>query len=69
MSYKQKDDYDMIFGWSIDRAIEVRKLNSGIGVACTIDDIMSDAQKLIDKAKTFKLSDEETNEGENGQSH
>lgn len=53
MSFSQPKSYDIMYGWSIDRAIQV--LQHGAKDGFTVDEVISAAKKLADAANDYAV--------------
>jgi len=56
MSFSQPKSYDIMYGWSVDRAIQVLQHGSKDGF--TVDDVIAAAKKLADAAGDYAVTDE-----------
>ncbi len=54
MTFRQPKSYDIMYGWSIDRAIQVRQHGSD---KFTVDDVIADAKKLADAADAYAVDE------------
>ncbi len=61
MSFKQEQDYNMIFGWALDRAANIRQSGSA-GKDYTVEDVLADADKIIAHGAKYILDAEQPQE-------
>ncbi len=55
MSFQQPKSYDIMYGWSVDRAIQV--LQHGAKDGFTVDDVIAAAKKLADAADAYAVEE------------